>query len=405
MVSPYVFSFTTRTPRPPRVVNTYPADSQTDVPVGENITIGFDLDMEAPATAAAFSISPAISGTAAVSAKVLTWSHTSNFQPTTIYSVTIARTAKSLAGDEMLSDYRFNFSTGTVDAPPKVLSTSPADKETGVALDQSVVVKFDMDMDPVATAGAISISPVVPGGVGDVSGGTLTWNHSKEFQSSTLYTVTISTAARNTKGVALASPYSFLFLTATDSQPVDPDEIVFTVQQPVLNVNEVVDVYYNVYDLAGKPIGTVDTWDFSPKDVADVKYLGGHRFSVAGLKEGKLKITVTAQGDTKSLTNSTTLDFRIAATPGPYQTVMGIPLWLLLALIALAGAVPLLFFVLRRRRAREPPMLSPFGVSVLPPAPSGTAGPPPPPTPTPPPPPNGARDAAKRIAENRAKNR
>jgi hypothetical protein len=96
-----------------------------------------------------------------------------------------------------------------------VVSTNPAGSQTGVALDSSVEVTFDLDMDPAATASSISISPAVGGGSAAVSGKVLTWMHASPFAEQTLYTVTISTAAKSVVGVALPAAHQFVFLTTT----------------------------------------------------------------------------------------------------------------------------------------------------------------------------------------------
>jgi hypothetical protein len=111
------------------------------------------------------------------------------------------------------------YSTGPPPPPPPqaphVVSTTPANAQTGVALDAAVEVVFDLDMDPAATSSSFSISPAVAGSAPTVSGKMLSWTHSSPYAEKTIYTVTVSTAAKSAAGAALPQPHTFAFETAT----------------------------------------------------------------------------------------------------------------------------------------------------------------------------------------------
>jgi hypothetical protein len=177
-----------------------------------------------------------------------------------------------------------------------------------------------------------------------------------------------------------------------------------------IEVGASTDVFYDVFDAGGKTVVTADNWSASPKDVASVTYQGGHRFEVVGLKPGTLTITVTAKGDTKSVTNSTSV---IVVQAGSTDQPEVFPAWAiaLAAVLAIAGILALLL-VLKRRRPKEPgPEFFPTQVRVkeattvpeLGPTPAGA--PPPPsstparPRPPPPPPPPRRRPVIARPAQ------
>jgi hypothetical protein len=417
MTSPHVFAFRTASV-PPQVISTSPPDGKVGVPVDQIIGVEFDLPMDGASTEAAFSISPPVAGgSAKVSGRNLTFTHLAPLAGTTIYTVTVASTAKSAYGDRLAASYGFDFATRPPPVPPKVVATTPKNSETNVPLNSSVRVEFDLDMDSTSTAAAFNISPPVAGASIIVAGKVLLFTHAAPLDPATLYSVDVSASATSSAGDPMGSDFSFIFITSTSVTPVDPDRIVFTVPQPTLKPGEEVSVYYNVYDASGRAIATRDVWDYSPNEVAEVQYLGSHRFIVRGLQDGNVKITVTAVGDTKNVTNSTVLKVISGQEAGRGGTLLGIPIWALLLALAIAVAILLLFLLLRRRRRAPPVMPSPFAPPALPaeaPAaaqPSASPRPPPPPpgtsapsddpggpprrsTPPPPPPPPRPRPLA-----------
>ena len=88
--------------------------------------------------------------------------------------------------------------------PPQVVTNSPANGETGVAASANVIVQFNEEMDQANTEGAFSISPSLSGSRSWNGGGdTLTFNPNFGFSYSTVYTVTITTAATDLAGNTL----------------------------------------------------------------------------------------------------------------------------------------------------------------------------------------------------------
>ncbi|HLF05948.1 MAG TPA: fibronectin type III domain-containing protein, partial [Thermoplasmata archaeon] len=413
-----------RIPIPPTVTGTWPLNGTVGITLDSSVIVTFSLPMDPNSTVAAFSITPTVAGgSTATGPQNLTFTHASPFAPNTIYTVTIAKSAKSAVGDAMSWAYWTTFATGTAAKPPQVSSTDPADGAGNVALDYNITVEFDAAMDDVSTIGAVTIYPSIFPAFGNVTGTTLIITHLLVFQPKATYFVNISTAAKSVAGANLGAPYTFSFTTAPLGGGVDPAKIVFTVPQSVIDIGKSTDFYYNVYDAAGRPIGTKDKWDYAPKDVATVEYLGGHRFTVTGLQVGKVKITVTAEGDSATVANFTTLEVRDPGAPPPpdESPIPGVPLWALLgglaAVIAVAGLLALL--LLRKRKRKDLP--SPFATSHVAPsgAPSQDQAPPqgyyrpaeaapawqPPPPPPPPPAPafhpEGSVAAAIDVAESR----
>ncbi|HLF07229.1 MAG TPA: kelch repeat-containing protein, partial [Thermoplasmata archaeon] len=186
--------FTGTPPVKPQVVSSSPTNGAAGVPAKTNVTVDFNVAMDPGPTSSSFSISPPVPGTASVTGSRLAWTHPSPFAVNSSYTVTISTNAVSAAGDRLPSPYQFSFSTGP---PPRVLSTNPLNGTTGVPVTSGIIVTFSQPMEPLATGGAFSISPSVPGNI-SVIGQNLTFAHSIPFSGATIYTASISTAAKNT---------------------------------------------------------------------------------------------------------------------------------------------------------------------------------------------------------------
>jgi hypothetical protein len=107
----YVFDFIT--PPPPRVLDTSPADGATGVLVNTKIIITFSKAMEKRATENAITISPSISWSASWSYgnMVLTLTPSTHLTTRTTYTITISTAAESIDGANLVSEYKFSFTT------------------------------------------------------------------------------------------------------------------------------------------------------------------------------------------------------------------------------------------------------------------------------------------------------
>lgn len=107
-------------------------------------------------------------------------------------------------------------------AIPGVASTTPANEATGVALTSAVTITFDSPMQSatlISPATAFSVAETISGtavaGVVtvDATGKTAVFTPASQFAASRKYTATITTAAKNQAGVALAGNVSWTFTT------------------------------------------------------------------------------------------------------------------------------------------------------------------------------------------------
>jgi len=193
------------------VASLLPADEATNVALDASVTVTFNQNITA-GDLSGITFSPSVAGvSASISGAVLTIAH-ADFAEDTEYTVTIP--AGAIAGfDEVIT---WSFTTEKLLA---VVSLSPADGATDVALDASVTVTFNQDI----TAGnlnGITFSPSVAGVSASVSGAVLTIAHA-DFAEGIQYTVTVPAGAI----VGLSEAVIWSFTTSKSSVNVPTHEL------------------------------------------------------------------------------------------------------------------------------------------------------------------------------------
>jgi methionine-rich copper-binding protein CopC len=227
LATAYTTTFTTGAAAdttPPAVSSTDPANSQTGVALNNKIAATFSEAMD-PLTLTTADVSVTGPGSVSVLGTVsdvgatMTFSPTSDLAPDTLYTATITAAAKDLAGNALASNYVWTFTTGATPdtTAPTVVATDPANNATGVALNKELAVTFSEAMDPLTlTAADVSVtgpgSVSVLGTVNDV-GATMTFTPTSNLAPDTLYTATITTAAKDLAGNALAANDVWTFTT------------------------------------------------------------------------------------------------------------------------------------------------------------------------------------------------
>ena len=111
-------------------------------------------------------------------------------------------------------------------AGPQIVEHSPTGQ--GVALDETLRVTFDRDMDHSATEGALSMVPVVTGKFSWV-GNTMRFDPNGGWSQRTSYNAMISTTARDSEGRQMDTDFEWTFVTG-DAQPPtgDPEVAIET---------------------------------------------------------------------------------------------------------------------------------------------------------------------------------
>jgi Bacterial Ig-like domain len=246
-----VWSFTTgKIPdtTPPTIILTLPASAATSVPTNQKITATFSKVMD-PATITAsgtFTLAvagvggAAVPGTVSYAGSAATFTPTANLAANTQFTATVTNAAKDLSGNALVAGakpnpWSFTTAAGPNTTAPTITLTSPADADINVLLNKAVNATFSTAMDPVTITAPGTFTLAVAGAGGAAITGNVTYdsvNHivtftpAADLTASTTYTATISSAAKDLAGNALAAgsianPWSFT--TGASVGPVGPN--------------------------------------------------------------------------------------------------------------------------------------------------------------------------------------
>lgn len=235
----------------PEVSATSPANSETSVSLNRVITVTFNEEMN-PATinASSFTI---VNGTTNISGVISYSGNTASFTPTgnlvanKTYIGKVTTAVKDLNGNAMQEDYIWTFSTGTT-LQPLVISTDPANNETGVVLNKTITATFNTAMNPSTINGTtfnLKQGTTSIAGAVSYSGNTAYFVPTMPLTANTIYSATITTGATNTSGVALSSNYIWNFTTGTISAPVVTSTDPFHTESTVA-LNKIITANFNM---------------------------------------------------------------------------------------------------------------------------------------------------------------
>ena len=167
------------------------------------------------------------------------------------YTVTVPRTVKDLAGNNMVADHVFTFTAQLEKIRPRVIKLEPIEGSVLIPRDQSVTVGFSEPMN--ATTLAISVRITNPAGdtipatpYYDQPNFVLTVRPDMAMQYQTLYTVTVLMVAEDLAGNFLDREYVTTFTTVPIPQ-----------QSPVLNSWSPPDDEFNWYEGQAAPFSII----------------------------------------------------------------------------------------------------------------------------------------------------
>jgi len=163
-------------------------------------------------------------------------SNTGSFAPaaalaaSTQYTATVTTSAQSAQGNALAANYIWSFTTGVAAnaSAPFVASTDPASAATNVPLNQRIAATFSTFMDAATISAAGTFTVAVAGGgaavPGTVSyaGRTAIFSPTANLAASTQYTATMTTAAKDLTGVAMAATFVWSFTTGLTANLVAP---------------------------------------------------------------------------------------------------------------------------------------------------------------------------------------
>jgi len=249
LIANFNWSFTTgvaANATPPTVTSTNPASAAVNVPLNQRIAATFSVPMNPATISAAGTFTVAVSGvggaavlgTVSYSGNTAVFSPAANLTANTSYTATITTAAKDLTGVAMAANYVWSFTTGLAAnvGAPTVISTIPAAGAIGVPLNQRVSATFSTAMNPatILAPGTFTLAATVGGasvpGIVSYSGNTAVFTPNANLTASTQYTATITTAAQNLTGTAMAANFVWSFTTGLTANAGAP---TITVTNPV----------------------------------------------------------------------------------------------------------------------------------------------------------------------------
>lgn len=195
--------------------------SGSSVAVGSTITVQFSLPMVRSTVEAALGVSPSLPGTVSFAWSsgdtTVTIVPEGNLTMGTQYTVTVGTGAQATNGQDLASQYQWQFTTAM---PPTPTVTAHTPTGTTVALGATISLTFSQAMDRETTEKAFSTSPAITGGFSWNSGDTvLTFIPEGNLSLNTAYTVTLAATAKSQAGVTIGSQFSWSFTTLTYPAP------------------------------------------------------------------------------------------------------------------------------------------------------------------------------------------
>lgn len=220
----------------PTISSTVPANGATDVSIGSVITVTFSEAIDdTTLDTSSFRLSGGVTGTVTYNAttKTATFTPDADLSYDTTYIVTVTTDVLDLAENALAANNTWSFTTAAAPdtTPPTVTDTVPNDQAVNVALNVSITATFSEAM----TAATITTASfTLDDGTSDVAGTvtydagsmTATFTPGANLTPSASYTATVTTAAQDAAGNALAADYVWTFDTGNTADTTKPQVLV-----------------------------------------------------------------------------------------------------------------------------------------------------------------------------------
>ena len=260
----------------PHIVSTPPAQP---IQVYESVSVSFDQRMQKGLTESAVTLFPAVSGTFtwSVDFRTLTFTPSAQFLYDTTYTFTIDTTARNYLNVGLDVDsngvgggetYSFMFQTTEIDSiAPSVVSTYPADNQTGLSISLEFILRFSEPLRSETFGGAFSIrdadSVLIDGNPGitsvvEASGTTIRVRPQADLEHESVYRLSVTDQIKD-YGNNSIPPLNLTFATGN------------AVALPGTSINEVESgADWWQPSVSGSTTGVIATWAI----VADTKRSG-----------------------------------------------------------------------------------------------------------------------------------
>ena len=245
----YVWTFTTGAildDIKPTVSVTSPTNTALAVPINRKVGIGFSEAMDpTTVTTNTFKMTgpglTPVTGTVASANTSAVFTPSSNLAANTLYTVTVTNGVEDLAGNTMLINYVFTFTTALApdSTRPTVIATINKDGDINVPTNTKVGATFSETMDPLTiTSTTFTLKQGVNNVTGIVtySGTSAVFSPSNTLAAGTKYTATITTGAKDLAGNALLSNYVWSWTTAAAPDTTRPTVVLVNPADLATNV-------------------------------------------------------------------------------------------------------------------------------------------------------------------------
>ena len=305
----YVLGYDTQ---PPKVLATDPINGTKGVPVGKQITMTFNEQINTTSATNGFSIDPATTFNVIWDSTDMIATLNATLLPNKHYNVTAKTSIQDMHGNGIAKDFTFSFDTQDIIAP-YVVSTYPANMQENVPFNSKVNVTFSKTMHIASTQGAFTIDPSATGSFSwGASDSVMSFTPTNPLDGDVWYNVTISTAAQDSVGNKMAAPYNFKFHTfdnvgpkVVSTSPKNNDVNVPLKSAVAITFNEPVDEASAKAGVTFTPSvtytasfsGAVMTMAPSPDLVGDTSYL----VTISKVKDVKGNIGLTSSFKFKTI--------------------------------------------------------------------------------------------------------
>ncbi|MBV5304695.1 MAG: Ig-like domain-containing protein, partial [Chlorobium sp.] len=288
---------------PPVLTSSTPSDDATAVAIGSNIVLTFSeaialgtgaIEIHS-GSATGTSVASLANGTiaASISGNTLTLNPTTDLADGTQYFVTFAAgSVKDLDGNSYAGTTAYDFTTADTTAPT-VMTFSPGDAATGVALGSNIVLTFSeaialgtgaIEIHSGSATGTLVASLANATIAASISGNTLTLNPTTDLADGTQYFVTFAAGSvKDLAGNSYAGTIDYDFMTKHGIQPdPNPDltgSVTFWktgasiagVTSTLTSDPETQLVEFRNIQVAADGSRTIEIWETSPKsDIGSV---------------------------------------------------------------------------------------------------------------------------------------
>ncbi len=211
----------------PMVLSINPINNATDISVNTIIAATFSEKMDSSSIkATTFTVSEISGAVVLYNGNIATFLPSTPFAANTPYTATLTTDVKDKAGNALISNYVWKFTTGSSQdiIEPTVLSVAPANNSTEIPINTKINVIFNEKMD----ASSINANTFTIGGVT----GAITYNGviasftpSASLENNIKYTANITTGAKDNAGNGIATSYIWKF-TTTPISDITPPTII-----------------------------------------------------------------------------------------------------------------------------------------------------------------------------------